>query len=114
MVRHARRHWTGSKRGRESEVRSHGIPWLRCIRQRLGEHVHFWPFDGWDIPAGRSAFVEVYPALWSRSFARGERNADQYAAYSVLGWFSGADRDGASPRSPSLDAGRGTVAQVEG
>jgi hypothetical protein len=29
-----------------------GIPWLRFIRQRLGTRVHFWPFDGWDIPAG--------------------------------------------------------------
>ena len=41
-----------------------GIPWLRFIRQRLGARVHFWPFDGWDIPAGRSAIAEVYPALW--------------------------------------------------
>ena len=47
-----------------------GIPWLRFIRQRLGDRVHFWPFDGWDIPGGRSAVVEVYPALWSRGFAR--------------------------------------------
>ena len=29
-----------------------GIPWLRFIRQRLGARVHFWPFDGWNIPAG--------------------------------------------------------------
>jgi hypothetical protein len=43
--------------------------WLRFIRQRLGERVHFWPFDGWKITPGRSA-AEVYPALWSRSFAR--------------------------------------------
>jgi hypothetical protein len=27
-----------------------GIQWLRFIRQRLGDRVHFWPFDGWDIP----------------------------------------------------------------
>ena len=27
-----------------------GIPWLRFIRGRLGSRVHFWPFDGWDIP----------------------------------------------------------------
>ena len=46
-----------------------GIPWLRFIRQRLGARVHFWPFDGWDIPAGRSAVAEVYPALWRRGFA---------------------------------------------
>jgi hypothetical protein len=47
-----------------------GIPWLRYIRRRLGDRVHFWPFDGWNIPAGCSAIAEVYPALWSRSFAR--------------------------------------------
>jgi hypothetical protein len=39
-----------------------GIPWLRFIRQRLGERVHFWPFDGWDIPVGRSAIAEVLHA----------------------------------------------------
>jgi hypothetical protein len=44
-----------------------GIPWLRFIRQHLGSRVHFWPFDGWDVPAGRSVIAEVYPALWSRS-----------------------------------------------
>ena len=27
-----------------------GIPWLRFIRRQLGARVHFWPFDGWDIP----------------------------------------------------------------
>ena len=40
-----------------------GIPWLLFIRQRPGECVHFWPLDGWDIPAGRSAVTEVYPAV---------------------------------------------------
>ena len=38
-----------------------GIPWLRYIRQQTSERVHFWPFDGWDIPVGRSATAEVYP-----------------------------------------------------
>jgi hypothetical protein len=28
-----------------------GNPWLRYIRERLGKRIHFWPFDGWDIPA---------------------------------------------------------------
>ena len=48
-----------------------GIPWLRFIRQRLGERVHFWPFDGWDVPAGRSAIAEVYPRMWSGGFPQG-------------------------------------------
>ena len=47
-----------------------GIPWLRFIRQRLRDRVHFWPFDGWDIPAGRSAVVEVYPSLVTPSTSR--------------------------------------------
>ena len=57
-----------------------GIPWLRFLRQRLGKRVHFWPFDGWDIPAGRSAVAEVYPALWNRGFARESRSGDQHDA----------------------------------
>ena len=72
-----------------------GIPWLRFIRQRIGERVHFWPFDGWDIPAGRSAIAEVYPALWSRRFAREGRTGDQHNAYSIAAWRSRADQDGA-------------------
>ena len=58
-----------------------GIPWLRFIRQRSASRVHFWPFDGWDIPAGRSAIAEVYPALWSRGFANEGRTADQHDAF---------------------------------
>jgi hypothetical protein len=60
-----------------------GIPWLRFIRQRISERAHFWPFDGWAIPAGRSAIAEVYPALWSRGFARGDRTGDQHDAHSI-------------------------------
>ncbi|MBF0356901.1 MAG: hypothetical protein HQL43_16870, partial [Alphaproteobacteria bacterium] len=35
-----------------------GIPWLRHIRNQLGPRVHFWPFDGWSVPAGRSVIAE--------------------------------------------------------
>jgi hypothetical protein len=93
-----------------------GIPWLRFIRQRLGERVHFWPFDGWDIPAGRSAIAEVYPALWSRSFTRADRTGDQHDAYSIAGWLSRADRDGNLVEflKPALTATERAVAQVEG
>ena len=60
-----------------------GIPWLRFIRQQLGERVRFWPFDGWDIPAGRSAIAKVYPALSSHGFDREGRTDDQHDAYSI-------------------------------
>jgi hypothetical protein len=93
-----------------------GIPWLRFMRRRLGEGVHFWPFDGWDIPAGRSVVAEVYPALWSRGFAREGRTGDQHDAYSIAAWLSRADRDGslASFLKPDLSPPERTVAQVEG
>jgi hypothetical protein len=76
-----------------------GIPWLRFIRLRLGTRVHFRPFDGWDIPAGRSAIAEVYPALWSRSFVRQDRTADQHDALSIAARLSRADRDGSLPQT---------------
>ena len=93
-----------------------GIPWLRFIRERDGERVHFWPFDGWDIPAGRSAIAEVYPALWSRSFAREDRNSDQHDAYCIAAWLSRADRDGSLTAFLNLDLSppERTLAQVEG
>jgi hypothetical protein len=76
-----------------------GIPWLRFIRNRLGSRVHFWPFDGWNIPAGCSAIAEVYPALWSGDFARGVRTGDQHDAFSIASAF--ARRPGRQPCGPS-------------
>jgi hypothetical protein len=81
-------------RGSVAKSTHAGIPWLRFIRQRLGARIHFWPFDGWDIPAGRSAFAEVYPAVWNRSFANEDLTGDQHDAFTIAGWLSRADRDG--------------------
>ena len=93
-----------------------GIPWLRFMRQRLGGRVHFWPFDGWEIPAGCSAIAEVYPSLWSRSFAREGRTSDQHDAFSIAAWLSRADRDNSLPAflKPDLTTPERAVAQVEG
>jgi hypothetical protein len=49
---------------------------LRFLRQWLGARVHFWPFDGWEVPAGRSAIAEVYPSVWSLGFACDGRTGD--------------------------------------
>lgn len=93
-----------------------GIPWLRFLRQRLGPRVHFWPFDGWEVPSGRSAIAEVYPALWSRGFARDGRTGDQHDAFSIAAWLAMADRDGslATFLRPCLSAPERAAAQVEG
>ncbi len=93
-----------------------GIPWLRFIRQRLGSQGHFWPFDGWDILAGRSTIAEVYPALWSRVFAYKDRSGDQHDAYSAAAWLRRTDLDDtlAAFLTPSLTRSKHAVAQVEG
>ncbi len=93
-----------------------GIPWLRYIRQNLEQRVHFWPFDGCNIPAGRSAIAEVYPALWSRDFDRSIRDSHQHDAFCIAAWLSNSDQDGrlSTYLKPDLSKPECTVAQVEG
>jgi hypothetical protein len=93
-----------------------GLPWLRFIRRQLGPRVHFWPFDGWDIPSGRSTIAEVYPSLWNRSFPCEARTRDQHDAYCVAAWLSRADRDGslAAYLAPQLSAAEHAIAKAEG
>ena len=93
-----------------------GIPWLLYPRRHFGEQLHIWPFDGWQIPAGRSAVVEVYPALWKHAFAVNGRTADQHDAYSVAAWMRQSDLDGQLARffNPDLTNPQRAVAGVEG
>lgn len=93
-----------------------GLPWLRHLRQQMGDRVHFWPFDGWQIPPGTSVVAEVYPSLWSRGFAREGRNSDQHDAYSVATWMRRADADGSLAEffAPVLSPAERRAAQVEG
>jgi hypothetical protein len=93
-----------------------GLPWLRYLRQKLGNRIHFWPFDGWEIPLSRSAVVEVYPSLWSRSFAREGRTSDQHDSYVVAAWLRQADLDGSLSKflNPLLLPAERSVVQVEG
>ena len=93
-----------------------GIPWLRFLREQLGGRVHFWPFDGWQIPAGRSVVVEVYPALWKHAYPVDGRTSDQHDAYSAAAWLRDADLDCRLDRflNPELTASQRAVAGVEG
>jgi hypothetical protein len=93
-----------------------GLPWLRYLRQQLGGRVHFWPFDGWEIPTARTVVAEVYPRLWSGSFEREARNPDQQDAFSVAAWMRAADLDGSLAEffKPSLTPAELKVAQIEG
>jgi hypothetical protein len=93
-----------------------GLPWLRYLRQHLVERVHFWPFDGWDIPQGRSAIVEAYPSFYKHAFAPEGRTPDQHDAYVIAAWMQQVDLDGQLAKflSPNLTPPEQGVAKVEG
>lgn len=93
-----------------------GLPWLRFIRQRCDDRVHFWPFDGWEITAGRSVVAEVYPSLWMKRFPTEGRNADQQAAFVVAAWMRQTDMNDSLARflDPPLEPPQRTLAKVEG
>jgi hypothetical protein len=94
-----------------------GLPWLRYLRAQCGETAHFWPFDGWEIPPGRSVVAEAYPSLWMRRFPNdGKRNVDQHAAYAAAAWLQRADLNGSLSRylDPPLAPKERAIAKVEG
>jgi hypothetical protein len=78
--------------------------------------VHFWPFDGWEIPSTRSVIAEVYPALWSRAFPVDGRTPDQQDAFAIAKRLQVAQRDG-SLRAfliPNLSPQERKAAEIEG
>ena len=92
-----------------------GLPWLRYIRLHVPS-AHFWPFDGWDVPLGRSVVAEVYPSLWRRGFAQENRNDDQHDAFSAAEWMRRSDLAGtlAVFWTPALTPAELEAAHVEG
>jgi len=93
-----------------------GIPWLRRLRRELGAAVHFWPFDGWQVPPGKHAIAEVYPSIFRNRFPRDGRNADQQDAYAVAEWLRTRDAAGLlrSYFEPGLTPEEREIAKVEG
>jgi hypothetical protein len=93
-----------------------GIPWLRYIRRNLGQRVHFWPFDGWMIPLGKSVVAEIYPALWNKGFPLEDRNPHQQDAYSVAETLRRADTAGTIRGffEPELDREQLRIGAFEG
>ena len=93
-----------------------GIPWLARIREAVGDRVHFWPFDGWEIPESKSVIAEVYPAVFKNRYPREGRRPDQQDAYSVTRWLCEADERGILRRyfQPPLTEDERSVAEREG
>ena len=92
------------------------MPWLRDVRRKVGDHCHFWPFDGWNVPTGKSCVVEVYPSLFSKRYPREDRETHQQDAYAVASWLRRIDENGSlhSYFAPSMDTEERRIAEIEG
>lgn len=95
-----------------------GLPWLHGLRQSaaLRSRVHFWPFDGFEVPAGKSVVAEAYPTLYRRRYSKGDRTADEHDAWSVAAWLRESDRRGSLARYfvPPLSADERQLGLLEG
>ena len=60
--------------------------------------------------------AEVYPALWSRSFAQENRDGHQHDAYSIAEWMRLADKNGSllGYANPPVAGSDREAAQIEG
>ena len=68
-----------------------GLPFVYRLRKAL-PHVHFWPYDGWEISPGTSVFTEIYPSIFRNRYPRETRTVDQQDAYSVCRWLHEMDQ----------------------
>lgn len=95
-----------------------GLPWIHRLRRQpaLRAKVHFWPFDGFEVPAGKSLVAEAYPALCKRRFPRTGRTPDEQDAWALAAWMRECDRRGSlgAYLEPPLTAEERTLARLEG
>jgi hypothetical protein len=95
-----------------------GIPWLRFLRRQSyrRNRVHFWPFDGFDVPPNSSVVAEVFPSIFRRRYPRRYASADAHDAMCVAAWLRDMDARGHLGtyfNPPLTDEERG-IARLEG
>jgi hypothetical protein len=92
-----------------------GIPWLSYLR-RAGERVHFWPFDGFALPDGKSAVVEARPARLKYRYGREGLDRQEHEAFAIAAWLQDRDRlDLLRPYfTPPLSESEQERARIEG
>ena len=95
-----------------------GLPWLLWLRLMFETkpRIHFWPFDGFDVPDDKSVIAEVYPSIFRRRYAKENRTADEHDAFSVVAWLSEMDRRGTLDYyfKPPLSLPESRKARLEG
>jgi hypothetical protein len=56
--------------------------------------VHFSPFDGWDMPAGRFPIAEAIRCCGAAASRPEDRTGDEHDALYIAPWLPRVDRDG--------------------
>ena len=95
-----------------------GLPFLQHIRESLPS-LHIWPFDGWEIPRGKSCLVEAYPAIYKEECDYPKKNSHSphdYDAYITALWLRNTDRNGRlqTALKPNLSQEVLSLAEYEG
>ncbi|MCX7214507.1 MAG: hypothetical protein NTW53_17815 [Burkholderiales bacterium] len=93
-----------------------GLPWILYLKRQLGDRLHVWPFDGWSIPAGKSALVEVRPAMWRDQEPMAALTPGQKDAFVTASWLKRADEseEFAAALQPPLSPPDKLLSAVEG
>jgi hypothetical protein len=95
-----------------------GIPWLRFIRRNADptDRPHFWPFDGFEIPPGKSVIVEIFPSLFRKRYPRRYKSPDAHDAMCVAQWLKDMDQRGhlSTYFNPPLTDKEREIARLEG
>ncbi len=93
-----------------------GLPWLRWLRQRLPNRIHFWPFDGWTPAPGKSMIAEIYPSLWKHQYPIEHRTPDQHDAFVTAAWLHEASVGSHWQKilQPDLAPAEEKIARIEG
>lgn len=71
-----------------------GLPWLKWLRDSCGDRIHFWPFDGFAVPEGKTVIAEVYPSILSRRYEFFGDNPHERDAFSIAKWLQDMDEKG--------------------
>ncbi len=67
-----------------------GLPWLDYLR-RGAQGVHFWPFDGFEVPPGCSVVAEVRPAPLVHRYPKEGVSKEEAEAYAICAWLQERD-----------------------
>lgn len=71
-----------------------GIPWLHRLRRcpKIADRLHWWPFDGFEVPEGKSVIAEVYPSIFRNRYERDDQTTDEQDAYATARWLADVDQ----------------------